>query len=232
VKSAFITGANQGLGNGFIEHLLDQGWQVFGGVRKKENLPQKANLVWVELELASDDSIANAVAEIKKKTNQIDLLINNAGINKDTATDNHKEKVGKLGHLERTMLQKMFDINAIAPMRVLQAFLPLLTAPSSFVINISSCRASFHDEFENSFANYGYRASKIALNMMTFVSTYDLPKNIQTFAVHPGNVRSGMNPSGSDDPKLQAEKIMTITKNWNNAWNGKFMRYDGTLYPL
>lgn len=233
MKSAFITGANQGLGYGFVEYLLEEGWRVFGGVRKKTSLlPSAENLSWIEIELSDDESIARAVAQVREQTEAIDLLINNAGINKDTATDNHKEKASDLRSLERTVLQRMFDINSIAPLMVLQKFSPLLTANPAFAINISSCRASFHDEFENIYGNYGYRASKIALNMFTFCSLHDLPKNIKTFAVHPGNVRSGMNPGGTGDPKVQAQKIVSITEAWNDDWNGKFMRYDGSLYPL
>lgn len=233
MKSAFITGANQGLGYGFVEYLLGEGWKVFGGVRRKtSSLPSAENLSWIEMELSDDESIARAVAQVREQTEIIDLLINNAGINKDTATDNHKEKASDLKDLERTVLQKMFDINSVAPLMVLQRFLPLLTANPAFVINISSDRASFHDEFENIYGNYGYRASKIALNMLTFCSLHDLPANIKTFAVHPGDVRSGMNPDGPDDPKVQAQKIVAIVEDWNDDWNGKFMRYDGSLYPL
>lgn len=233
MKSAFITGANQGLGYGFVEHLLEEGWRVFGGVRKKTPLlPSAENLSWIEIELSDDESIDRVIAEVRERVGAIDLLINNAGINKDTATDNHKEKASDLKDLERTVLQKMFDINSVAPLMVLQRFLPLLTANPAFVINISSDRASFHDEFENIYGNYGYRASKIALNMLTFCSLHDLPANIKTFAVHPGDVRSGMNPDGPDDPKVQAQKIVAIVEDWNDDWNGKFMRYDGSLYPL
>ena len=110
--------------------------------------------------------------------------------------------------------------------------LPLLNGKPSFVINISSGRASFKDEFENSTANYGYRGSKAALSMYTFCSTTDLPENVQTFSVHPGDVHTDMNPEGNQTPVEQAEKIIAITENWQEAYNGKFMRWDGTYYPL
>lgn len=233
MRSAFVTGANRGLGYGFVEHLLDNGWRVFGGVRERASSLRKAeNLYWVELELSDDSSIMQAVAKVRKQTNTIDLLVNNAGINKDTATNDHKEKVSNVKDIERGAMQKMFDINSIAPLLVLQKFIPLLTPDPAFVVNISSDRASFHDEFKNPYGNYGYRASKMALNMITFCSVLDLPANIKTFAVHPGNVRSDMNPVGKDDPKVQAKKILSITETWNDDWNGKFLRYDGSLYPL
>lgn len=233
MKSAFITGANRGLGYGFVEYLLDNGWQVFGGVRKiTPSLPSNNNLFWIQIDISDDASIIRAVEQIQKQTDSIDILVNNAGVNKDTATNNHKEKVSILKDLERVALQKMFDINSIAPIIVLQKFLPLLISNPAFVINISSRRASFQNEIENEFANYGYRASKIALNMMTACSVQDFPSNIRTFSVHPGSVRTEMNPDGEDDPKTQAKKIIAITESWDEDWNGRFMRYDGTPYSM
>jgi len=233
MKSAFITGANQGLGFGFVEELLQQGWQVFAGTQELQStLLKRNNLTWILLELTDDSSIQRAAGQVSEHTSTLDLLVNNAGINKDTATDHHKERVSHLGDLERVSLRKMFDVNTIAPLMVLQYFLPLLTPDPSFVINVSSCRASFHDELENPYANYGYRASKIALNMFTFCSIRDVPKTVKTFAVHPGNIKTGMNPRGTDDPRIQAGRILAIPEKWNEEWNGRFMRYDGTVYPL
>ncbi len=107
-----------------------------------------------------------------------------------------------------------------------------MKAKPSFIINISSNRASYHDELKNTSGNYGYRASKAALNMMVYCSVFDLPSNIKSFTVYPGRVKSDMNPSGVDDPFKQAEKIVKITKNWQEEFNGRYLRYDGAFYPL
>lgn len=231
MPAAFITGASRGLGYGFAEALLAKGWQVFGGVRHLDTaLPRHAKLTWVTMDVTDDVSIERAAQEVSQQVNTLELLINNAGVNKDTATRHHLEKVSVLGSLERGDLQTMFDTNSISPLMVLQHFLPLLISTPSFVINISSYRASFHNEIENEYANYGYRASKIALNMITACSVQDLPKTVRTFAVNPGSVRTDMNPSGEYDPRTQAEKILAITESWNDAWNGQFLKYDSTPY--
>lgn len=231
-KTAFITGANRGLGVGFVDYLLDQGYVVFAGSRSLTNQPTKNNLHWVEIDLADDASIERAYKKITSLTDHLDLLINNAGVNKDSATHNHKELVSTLQQLDRSSLLTMFSINSIAPMLVIKTFLPLLTSTPSFVINISSCRASYHDEYSNSSGNYGYRGSKIALNMFTFGSVQDLPANVLTFAVHPGGVKSDMNPTGNHMPYDQAKQIIAITANWDDKFNGQFLRFDGNLYPL
>ncbi len=233
MKRALITSAHQGIGSGFLEYLLEKGFQVFSATRKDIDQQIKhPNLEWLHLELTDNKSIESAFKLVSKKADCIDLLVNNAGVNKVTATNNHKEKVSNLSDLDRSMLIDMFNVNAIAPIIILQKFLPLLKSKPSFVINISSSRASFHDEFENSSGNYGYRASKIALNMLTFCCIKDLPNHIKIFSVHPGSVYSQMNPLGELTPKQCAENLLFITENWKEDWNGKFLRFDGSLYPL
>lgn len=236
MRSVFITGANRGLGKGFVEYFLNQGFKTFVGVRNPSSFDSKLssnpNLVIVPIDVADDESIKKAVAIVSEKTDHLDYLINNAGTNKDSATNNHKELVCNLSQLDRKSLLKMFDINSISPMIVLKYFLPLLKNSSSFVINITSGRSSYKDEIPNTNGNYGYRASKAALNLMTFSSLFDLPKNVKTFAVHPGSVKTDMNPVGTDLPIEQAKKIINITRNWKEEFNGKFLRYNGILYPL
>lgn len=232
MKSVFITGANRGLGYGFAEYLSKNGYQVFAGTRVTNTLPQHENIIWIECDVTDDTSIDKAVEEIKTKTNSLTLLINNAGVNKDTIPESDKNLVSKLGHLDRKALMHMFDINSVSPIIVTQKFLPLLTINPCYVINISSARASFHHGHAGSTANYGYAASKIALNMFTFCSEAELPKNIRTFAINPGGVKTDMNPDGPDEPIKKAEKIIGLTENWKEEYNGKFIHHDGTLYPL
>jgi len=236
METIFITGANRGLGKGFVEYSLKKGYKVFAGVRKPENFPKELkenkNLKVVEIDVSNDESIRKAAQTVSEQTEHLDFLVNNAGVNKDSATNNHKEEVCNLKSLDRQSLQKMFDVNSISPLLITKYFLKLLNSNPGFIINISSCRASSHDEIPNSSANYGYRASKAALNMMVLSSILDLPKNVKTFTVHPGSVKTDMNPEGTDKPQDQAKAILKITENWNDDFNGKFLRYSGELYPL
>lgn len=233
MKTAFITGANRGLGKAFVEYLLQNNYQVFAGMRDTSKYDLEHNdLCPIKIDLSSDTAIKKAVQKIQKHTSTLDLLINNAGVNSGSATNGQKDLVNKLDTLDRDKLALMFDVNTIGPMLLVKECLDLLQNNPSFVINISSCRASFHDEYEQTKGNYGYCASKVALNMMTFCSLFDLPKNIQTFAVHPGSVQTDMNPTGEMKAYNQAEKIISITKQWKPELNGKFLNYDGRLYPL
>lgn len=229
MKIAFVTGGNRGLGLGFVKFLLNAGYRVIVGVRKPQK--NKNDLFFVKLDVASDKSINQAFVQTSKITDHLDLFINNAGLNKDSATDQNPKLVSKLSELDRNYLLKMFNVNSISPLMLVKKFLPLLKN-EAFIINISSGRSSYQDEYPNTHGNYGYRSSKVALNMMTWCSVHDLPKNVKIFAVHPGGVKSDMNPTGEHDPIEQAKKIIDITKNWKEEFNGKFLRFDGGFYPL
>ena len=238
MKTAFITGGGRGVGKGFTDFFLKEGFQVFISVRDPgkvdEQLKKQKNLAIVKMDVSDDESIKTAFKEVQKKTDHIDFLINNAGLNKESATNNKKELVSNLKDLDRKSLLKMFDVNSISPMIVLKEFVSLMKSNPSFVINITSGRSTYKDEldFLNNSGNYGYKSSKAALNLMTFASIFDLPKNVKTFAVHPGNVKTEMNQRGTDDPETQAAKIIDITNHWKEEFNGKFLRFDGTFYPL
>ena len=104
-----------------------------------------------------------------------------------------------------------------------------MTEANSFLINISSERASF--ENKNTHANYGYRASKVALNMITQCLLFDLPQNVSTFAVHPGWVKTDLNPSGVLSPEESARSILHILDTWDSSMNGAYLDTDGSPFP-
>jgi len=135
-----------------------------------------------------------------------------------------------LGSLDRRTLLKMFDINAIGPLMVIKQAVKLMNDSPAFIINVSSDRASLANAMSNSNANYGNKASKAALNMLTKVMVFDLPKNVSVLAVHPGGVHTNMNPNGSLQPRQAAAKIHRIIQNWGLKLNGQFVYNDGSIH--
>jgi NAD(P)-dependent dehydrogenase (short-subunit alcohol dehydrogenase family) len=234
MKTALVTGAGKGLGKGFVDFLSQNGYFVYAGVHRLtdgEGLGS-SNVKIIGLDVQDDDSILKTADIIAREKGRLDLLINNAGLNKDSATSGHKELVTVLNSLDRQSLIKMFDVNTISPVMVVKRCLPLMSGPRAFIINISSDRAFLANALDDSNANYGYKASKAALNMMTKVMAFDLPKNVSVVAVHPGGVRTNMNPGGSLEPARAASKIYRIIENWDPKLNGRFVRNDGSLYEL
>jgi NAD(P)-dependent dehydrogenase (short-subunit alcohol dehydrogenase family) len=230
---AVVTGANRGLGAGFVEELASRGYVVYAAMRSTEHyITASQNILPATLDITDDDSILALQERIKSDGNKIDVLINNAGTNAASATAGHRELVNNLGSLDRSTLNEMFNTNATSALMVIK-LLNTLLAPHAVILNISSDRASYHDEFTNSSANYGYRASKIALNMFSFVLPTDLRGDVRVTALHPGDIESDMNPGGHTKPRDAANLIYeNIITNWKPEFNGAFVRFNGELYPL
>jgi NAD(P)-dependent dehydrogenase (short-subunit alcohol dehydrogenase family) len=241
MKTVLITGANRGLGLGFTKVFLKQGYKVIASCRD----PQSANdlislsrvnpdLYLIKLDVASDSSIVRAVDAVEAlELDTIDILINNVGVNSRTINPD-ADKSRKLIHLDRKVLGQMFDINAVAPILVVKEFLSFLKRSGrAVVVNVTSQRASFNDPEPSAEVNYGYCASKVALNMMVKELAKELaPLQIATFAVHPGSVLTEMNSKGVIAPEQAAENIAKIAEQIELAASGSFLNYDGELFPL
>ena len=75
-----ITGANRGLGLEFVKQLLASGHQIIAGVRQIDSMPiRHEDLTVFALDVSSGDSVNQFAEQVKTITNQIDVLVNNAG---------------------------------------------------------------------------------------------------------------------------------------------------------
>ncbi|MEC9489349.1 MAG: SDR family NAD(P)-dependent oxidoreductase, partial [Halanaerobiales bacterium] len=70
----------------------------------EEEYPARLNLVG--LDLADDSSIQNAAVELSKKTDSLDILINNAGIYAPDVEDIR-------GELDFAVMEKMYKVNSL-----------------------------------------------------------------------------------------------------------------------
>jgi NAD(P)-dependent dehydrogenase (short-subunit alcohol dehydrogenase family) len=227
MKTVLITGSNRGIGKALTEYYLNRGFVVYAGVRTLDKtVTDNPNFRQLQLDVEDDDSIKAAVAHIKNESKVLHVLINNAGISKRSAGIPSPESVSHLGELDRTALLKMMDVNSISPVIVAKYAVPLMTDADSFIINVSSLRATYENSADGS-GNYGYSSSKLALNMLTLCLAYDLAENISTFAVHPGSVKTDMNSGGTMTPLESAEAIGQIIQNWRPEYNGRFLNYNG-----
>ena len=85
-KSAIVTGANTGLGQGISVALAAAGAHVFGVARRScaETAEKVAAVEGKFTEVIADmsklESVELVLAEVKKQTERVDILVNNAGI--------------------------------------------------------------------------------------------------------------------------------------------------------
>src|SRR5215469_7537369 len=121
-KTVLITGANRGVGYALAKEALNRGAKrVFAGTRGA--LPNKdPRVTALTLDVTNASQIQRAVDQVA----DLDVLINNAGIGfADDLTD-------------LDVIHKHLDVNLLGPLKLTQAFLPLLTRSQGAIVNILS----------------------------------------------------------------------------------------------
>lgn len=205
MKTAVVTGANRGLGLEFTKLLLEKGYKVFATTRKTDDFPvNHENLAVVELDMSSEESIKTAAQEISKQTDQLHLLINNAGV-----YDNSQG----LEHVTSAKAANMYQINAIGPLQLTRELTPLLQKGESNVVAISS--GSGQISREDPHQNYIYAMSKAALNIAFHSLAQDKTDDtkFKILIADPGWMHTDM--GGDDapiDPADSASKIISLVE--------------------
>jgi len=126
---ALVTGASSGIGRAAALALVDAGFTVVGTSRKAANAEPLAGVTFLDLDVASDESVRSLVEEVIERFGRIDVLVNNAG-------------VGAVGAGEESSIdqaKEVFDVNVFGLMRMTNAVLPHMRAQGSGrVVNVSS----------------------------------------------------------------------------------------------
>jgi NAD(P)-dependent dehydrogenase (short-subunit alcohol dehydrogenase family) len=191
MKTTLITGAGKGLGLAAARQLVRDGHTVYVTARdvgRARTVATEIGAQPVQLDVTSDDSVAAAVKVVTDETGHLDVLVNNAGITTSTAP----------AEVNADDLERVYATNVLGPVRVLQAFLPLLRAGTDpLVVNVSSTLGSLRrtadpEAFESQFPTPAYASSKAALNMLTYQFAVLLP-DIRIVAVSPGYTATDLN---------------------------------------
>lgn len=221
-----ITGAGRGIGLGFAAHYLELGHTVYACYRSEsDELSRLADkfrelkpIRW-DVTQAATDSIINSFPP------QIDVLINNAGIYGPKKDGQSLQKV------TAESMHEVFDVDTVAPLRVVQTLLPRLTRPGAVIANISSKMGSSADN--SSGGTYAYRAAKAALVIISKSMAVDLQDDgISVITLHPGWVRTGMvDFTGLVDVEESVAGMARVIENINDYQPGDFVAFDGKLIP-
>jgi len=183
-RTVLVTGCSSGIGRATALLLAEQGFHVFAGVRcsrQAEELsrPELSLLEPIHLDVTNEDDVAQAV-ELVRKTNPEGLygLVNNAGVGLPAAVE--------LSSLDE--VRQVFEVNTIAPLRMIQSFLPLLRIASGRVINMSSMNGTMALPMVGV-----YSASKFALEALSDSLRVELrPWQIPVSVIRPGQVRTSI----------------------------------------
>lgn len=184
---AVITGANRGIGLELCRQLAARGASVIA-VCRKSSPALDALSVRVEpgVDVADDASLAALAQRLSGAP--IDVLINNAGIGDFSGLEG----------IDFTSVRRQFEVNAVGPLRVTLALLPLLHAGSKIAI-VTSRMGSIADN--SSGGSYGYRMSKAAVNAAGVSLAHDLrDRGVAVALLHPGMVGTDMTGGRGIEP--------------------------------
>ena len=181
-RTAFVTGCSTGIGRATALLLAERGFRVFAGLRDVQQGAElasaaKGSLIPIILDVTQEDQVARAVATIQFECpDGLDALVNNAGVALATATV----------LTSPDELRNLFEINAIAPLRVIQHCLPLLRQAHGRIVNVSSMNGTQALPMVGA-----YSASKFALEALTDTLRVELrPWRISLSLIRPGQVRT------------------------------------------
>lgn len=206
MKSVLITGADRGVGNALSECFLKEQWTVFAGQfmpewdaleKLKQTFPD--NLHIISLDVSDEKSVAAAFETVKAKTACLDMLVNNAGIVRDGGD------IFELKDLSGGL--DVFSVNSLGPLRMTNAFLPLMESPQSLkrLCYLSSEAGSVSVCHRD--RGFVYPMSKTALNMGVRLLFNQLnPRGFSFRMYHPGWVRSWMSGKKGTEGKFEPEE--------------------------
>jgi uncharacterized protein len=225
---ALVTGATSGIGESFTRLLAENNYNIVLVARDLPRLQERAEQLQakfkvqthiIQADLATDSGCG--VVEQYIATNQIDVLINNAGFGIN--------KAFTLSQLEAE--QQLLDVLVRTPMRLMHVALPLMKERNKgVVINVSSV-ASF-------IAGGTYSASKSYLTVLSESLHTELAgTKVKISALCPGFTRTEFHQRGRMSMKglpsflwLDADEL--VAKAWSDALKGEAISIPGWQYQF
>lgn len=173
-KVVLVTGASSGLGLATALHLSEKGFNVFGTSRDPNKYKKKLPFDILSLEITNRDSINECVNQVIKRSNKIDILINNAG----------RGITGPIEEIDNGAVIDNFETNCFGPINMCQAVLPhMRNQRYGLIINITSIAGHTGLPFRGI-----YSASKSALSIITESLRMEVKKfGIDVCTVAPGD---------------------------------------------
>ncbi len=220
--NVLITGANRGLGLGFVHHYLELGHQVWACYRSDSGAlseMQSGSLQLIRWDVGKDSEPEGELPDC------IDLLINNAGIygpGKDGQS---------LQNITSGAMLEVFNIDCVGPLRVVQKLAGAVIAAQGIIANVSSKMGSSEDN--GSGGTYAYRAAKAGLVIVSKSMAVDLGAHgVHVITLHPGWVQTDMtHQSGLIDVHTSVSGMADVITRARNYPAGLFIAYDGKIVP-
>lgn len=197
VRSALITGAARRIGACITETLHQRGCDVFlhyhssrdsvDDLADRLNADRPGSALVVQADLGNPDDINHVVGQIRKTTNSLDLLVNNASQFFPTS----------VGSTTAQQWDDLMNSNLRGPYFLTQALLPELTVGGGSVVNLLDVHATRPMR-----GHSVYCMAKAGLQMMTLALAKELGPQVRVNGVAPGAI---LWPEHESSSELQRE---------------------------
>jgi acetoacetyl-CoA reductase len=186
-RIALVTGSTGGLGTAMCKKLFDEGYTVVGNYRNKEKADEwkksmKSVGYGIELfegDVSDFDSTGSMVEQIEKEVGAIDVLVNNAGITRDSRLINMKKEDWYA--VINTNLNSVFNCTK----QVIQG---MIDRNFGRIINISSVNGQ-----RGQFGQTNYSAAKAGMHGFTKSLSMEVAKyGITVNTISPGYIATDM----------------------------------------
>jgi NAD(P)-dependent dehydrogenase (short-subunit alcohol dehydrogenase family) len=194
MASVLITGTSTGIGLTTALALGRAGHKVYATMRNPSRSPELGERVAQEklpvkisvMDVDSDSSVKTGIANIQKDAGRIDVLVNNAGV----------ERNGSIEEVSLADFRAVMETNYFGALRCMQALLPQMRQrKSGCVINVSSVAGRI-----SSSPLAPYTASKFALEALSEALAQEMKMfNVRVAVVEPGIIETSMS-RGLEEP--------------------------------
>ena len=245
-KAALVVGASQGIGLGFVRHLLKDAsvtrlYATYRSPNSAQDLlaleSQQTHLHCLRLDITDEAQIAQTIAKISAMTPILHFVVNCVGILHEG--DLQPEK--SLRQLDRDRLLRYFEVNSIGAALLAKHLLPLLShRDRNIFATISAKIGSIGDNHLGGW--YGYRASKAALNMFMRTAAIEYRRkraNTIIVTLHPGTTDTRLSkpfqrsvpPEKLFSCDRTVNQLMAVMDGLTEEQSGEFFSWDGSQLP-
>lgn len=191
MKTLVITGGSSGIGLATAKLFQEKGWQVYSLSRHDSHTE---GIVHITCDVANEENVQSAIAQVMNQTDHIDVAISNAGFGISGPVEYTQEEDAK----------RQMDVNFMGAFHFVKTILPIMRQQRYGKILFTSSVAAVLSVPYQAF----YSASKAAINAFALALANEVREfGVQISCLMPGDVSTGF--TKSRDKSLSGVKVYT-----------------------